>query len=153
MGSLSMKFFIVTLAIVAASACGICVYNGMGFINEDGWPSIPRINEYLGSVVEGAEFNQCFCNALNADVEQLLEDGAQWAEEVGEAGEYFESSMRAEKLERFDLEWISQMVDLTSLPEEYANLDDQNRKLVEARIKFAVFNHCLDAMWMENCVA
>ena len=43
-------------------------------------------------------FCYSFCNALNADVEQLLEDGAQWAEEVGEAGEYFESSMRAEKL-------------------------------------------------------
>ena len=40
------------------TCAGICVYNGMGFINEDGWPSIPRINEYLGSVVEGAEANQ-----------------------------------------------------------------------------------------------
>ena len=46
----------------------------------------------------GTNPNQSFCNALNADVEQLLEDGAAWAEEVGEAGEYFESSMRAEKL-------------------------------------------------------
>ena len=29
--------------------------------------------------------------------------------------------------ERFDLEWISQMVDLTSLPAEYANLDEEVR--------------------------
>ena len=40
------------------TCAGICMYNGMGFINEDGWPSIPRINEYLGSVVEGVESNQ-----------------------------------------------------------------------------------------------
>ena len=40
------------------TCAGICMYNEMGFINEDGWPSIPRINNYLGSVVEGAESNQ-----------------------------------------------------------------------------------------------
>ena len=46
----------------------------------------------------GTIHNQSLCNALNVNIEELLEDGAKWAEEVGEAGEYFESSMRAEKL-------------------------------------------------------
>ena len=39
-----------------------------------------------------------FCKAINVNVTELLEDGAKWAEEVGEAGEYFQSSMHAEKL-------------------------------------------------------
>ena len=31
-----------------------CVYEQLGLMNEDGYPSIPRINEYLaGSAIEG----------------------------------------------------------------------------------------------------
>ena len=37
---------------------GLCIYRDMDLINEDGWPSLPRINAMLEGTIEEEEANQ-----------------------------------------------------------------------------------------------
>ena len=61
-----------------------CVMEGLGLFNEDGYPSIPRINElFEGTALEDGAANQCFCEGLNADPMDVLTDISM----MGEAGE------------------------------------------------------------------
>ena len=45
-----------------------CLFRGLGLFNEDGWPSIPRTNNWLQSVVEGMESNQWGVMVLSINI-------------------------------------------------------------------------------------
>ena len=45
-----------------------CVMRELGLFNEDGWPSIPRINDYLQSIVAGVECNQWGVMVLSINI-------------------------------------------------------------------------------------